>query len=457
MIKFYLLAFSLFLVGCSSIPVKTRGDAVTTDDMAKKFYIQGLLYEVDGDLENALLNYRKSLEANSRNSYLYGKTGRTLLRQKKYAEAEKMFLKAISLDEKEAENYLNLGLVYYYKKSYDKAVSFIEKGLKIKEFPSYRMVLCDLYASTGQYEKSLVSYRILIDTFPSNFLLHYNSGLLLKNLERLNEAEDAFLKAIKLQPAFFKSYIELGSIYEKSNRTEDALNNYKKAMELSPDDPVAYEKLTELYIKQSNWQEVENILIKAVKRNVQSSMINQVLGSISFQNKRYAEAEFYYKRALMIKEDPAIWFNLGIVHDKMGNKKEMEKCMRRVIELDPLNHLALNYLGYSLLLEDRDIHEAFIMIQKAVNLDPDNGAYLDSLGWAYYKKGNYKLAEKLLKKAQQKEIDPEIFEHLGYLYYQKNDNLRAIYWWARSHELSPKEEILMMIEKAKQKLSAREK
>ncbi|HOC03437.1 MAG TPA: hypothetical protein PKK91_08165, partial [bacterium] len=117
------------------------------------------------------------------------------------------------------------------------------------------------------------------------------------------------------------------------------------------------------------------------------------------------------------------------------------------------NHLALNYLGYSMLIEDKNIDEAFTLIQKAVTLEPENGAYLDSLGWAYYKKGKYKLAEKYLIKAEKKEFDPEIYEHLGYVYYSMNNPIKAIYWWARCLEFTPKQEISEMIEKAKQQLS----
>lgn len=445
--KVYPAIFILFfLAGCVSIPKET------VQDTARKFYIQGLLYEVNGDLENALILYKKSLEKETESSFLYSKIGRTLLRQKKFKEAERMFLKAISIDEKEPENYLNLGLTYFYLGVYDKSINFLEKGLKIKELPSYRMVLCDLYTSTSQYEKAIDSYRILIETFPSNFLLYFNSGILFEKISKQKEAEEAFLKAIKLQPAFVKSYIELGSLYEKENKIEKALEYYKKAIEIAPDYPTGYEKIIECYMKQENWKEVENTLTLAIKKNIKSSTINQILGAINFQNKKYPEAEIYYKRALMLKEDPMVWFNLGITYDRMGNKTEMEKCMRKVIELEPDNHLALNYLGYSFLLENKNIDEAFNMIQKAVKLDPKNGAYLDSLGWAYYKKGNYKLAEKFLLLAQKKENDPEIFEHLGYLYYQKNDNVKAIYWWARSQEISPKGEISQMIESSRRKL-----
>ncbi|HOL50257.1 MAG TPA: hypothetical protein PLW07_06715, partial [bacterium] len=69
-----------------------------------------------------------------------------------------------------------------------------------------------------------------------------------------------------------------------------------------------------------------------------------------------------------------------------------------------------------------------------------------------YKKNNYKLAEKYLLEAQKKEFDPDIFEHLGYLYYKIKNPVKAIYWWARAQELSPKNEISNMIDTARQQL-----
>ncbi|HOL49557.1 MAG TPA: tetratricopeptide repeat protein, partial [bacterium] len=369
------LTATLLLAGCASVPLETARDT------AKKFYIQGLLYETDGNLEDAFIMYKKALQQDSDSSFLFGKIGTILLKEKKFKEAEKAFLKAIALNKNEPENFLALGLTYYYMKSYGDAIKYFEKGLKIKDFPSYRMVLCDLYVLTNQYDKALTSYKILIEKFPSNFLLHFNCGLLLVKMNKPEETKKYFLEAIKLQPAFEKSYVELASIYLQQNNTEDALKYYKMATEISPEDPVPYEKMVEIYMKQGNWNQVQSILTKVIKENVNSAMINQIAGFISFQNKQYPEAEIYYKRALMIKETSEIWFNLGVVYDKMNKKNEMEQCIRKAIQIDPKNHLALNYLGYSLLLENKNIDEAFQLIQQAVRLDPDNGAYLDSLGW----------------------------------------------------------------------------
>jgi tetratricopeptide (TPR) repeat protein len=89
------------------------------------------------------------------------------------------------------------------------------------------------------------------------------------------------------------------------------------------------------------------------------------------------------------------------------------------------------------------------MIKKACKIEPDNGAYLDSLGWAYYKMGDYKNAKKYLEKAVKLEKDPEIYEHLGYLYFQLKDYEKSILYFSKVYEQTGKKEIQEMIEKAK--------
>ena len=91
---------------------------------------------------------------------------------------------------------------------------------------------------------------------------------------------------------------------------------------------------------------------------------------------------------------------------------------------DPKNAMALNYLGYMLADRGTRVEEALGYIRRAVALDPQNGAYLDSLGWAYYKLGNYDLAEENLRRASERiGNDPTVQQHLGELY-QKTGRLK---------------------------------
>jgi len=103
---------------------------------------------------------------------------------------------------------------------------------------------------------------------------------------------------------------------------------------------------------------------------------------------------------------------------------------RKVLANDPQNAMTLNYLGYMLADRGIKLDEALGYIKKAVELDPSSGAYLDSLGWAYFKMGKYELAEENLIKASQRiNTDPTVQDHLGDLY-QKTGRLKlaAAHW-----------------------------
>src|SRR2546426_8974256 len=97
---------------------------------------------------------------------------------------------------------------------------------------------------------------------------------------------------------------------------------------------------------------------------------------------------------------------------------------RKVLVSDPQNAPALNYLGYILAARGTKLDEALNFIKKAVDLEPANGAYLDSLGWAYFRLGKYELAEdNLIKASQHITTDPTVQDHLGDLY-QKTGRLK---------------------------------
>jgi tetratricopeptide (TPR) repeat protein len=104
-----------------------------------------------------------------------------------------------------------------------------------------------------------------------------------------------------------------------------------------------------------------------------------------------------------------------------------------VLASDPQHASALNYLGYMLADQNMQLEDALEYIKEAVSLDPANGAYLDSLGWAYFRLGKYDLAEENLVKASQKiNTDPTVHDHLGDLY-QKTGRLKlAASNWERA-------------------------
>ena len=121
--------------------------------------------------------------------------------------------------------------------------------------------------------------------------------------------------------------------------------------------------------------------------------------------------------------------------------------MRKALELQPEQPHVLNYLGYSWIDQGINLDEGMKMIKRAVDQRPDDGYIVDSLGWAYYRIGNYEDAVKNLERAiDLKPEDPTINDHLGDAYWRVGRTLEAKFQWAHARDLKPEPEELPKIE-----------
>ncbi len=140
-----------------------------------------------------------------------------------------------------------------------------------------------------------------------------------------------------------------------------------------------------------------------------------VLSSIQMQGGQLQEAEASIRKALQLNpNDSNLLIQLSFVQDRAGQYQASEQTLRRLIEREPDNATALNNLGYFLLERGERLDEARALIERAVSIEPTNGSFLDSLGWAHYKLGRLEEARKYLEKAIRYERhNPTIYEHLG--------------------------------------------
>ena len=126
---------------------------------------------------------------------------------------------------------------------------------------------------------------------------------------------------------------------------------------------------------------------------------------------------------------------------------QAEIDLKRAVELAPEEPTALNYLGYSWVERGQNLDEAFELIEKAVSLQPNSGAIIDSLGWAHYQLGEYEKAVGHLEHAASLEPDdPVITEHLGDVYWRLSRKIEARYQWRHVLELEPDDEQKRSIE-----------
>jgi Tfp pilus assembly protein PilF len=143
------------------------------------------------------------------------------------------------------------------------------------------------------------------------------------------------------------------------------------------------------------------------------------------------------KLAKSDEEKETIFFMRGAMYERQKKYDASEAEFRKVLKINPDNAEALNYLGY--MLADRAVRldEAYQLIKKAIDQDPGNGPFLDSLGWVYYRQGKLEEAEQMLTRALEKiGQDPTVHDHLGDVYAKLGKTREAVTQWQASLKAS---------------------
>jgi tetratricopeptide (TPR) repeat protein len=164
----------------------------------------------------------------------------------------------------------------------------------------------------------------------------------------------------------------------------------------------------------------------------------QTIGNMLRGRKLFSEAVDYYSKsiALVSKPERDNWdqfYSRAVCYERLGQWSKAEPDFRKALELSANEPLILNYLGYSWVDRNEHVAEALELIKKAVSLKPDDGYYIDSLGWAYFRLGRFDEAVEQLERAVElKPEDPTINDHLGDAYWRVGRKLEAQYQWSTS-------------------------
>lgn len=152
---------------------------------------------------------------------------------------------------------------------------------------------------------------------------------------------------------------------------------------------------------------------------------------------QYKESIPVLEKVVAGQPDAAVaHFLLGAAYERSGDRRKAVASLRRVLEIDPGFHAAMNYLGYTYAEQGENLDEALRLVSRAVALDPDNGSYVDSLGWTYYQLGRHEQARGYLERAARLDpADATLHEHLGDVYVALGQNDRARQAYRRALEL----------------------
>jgi Flp pilus assembly protein TadD len=177
------------------------------------------------------------------------------------------------------------------------------------------------------------------------------------------------------------------------------------------------------------------------------------LGDLLRAKKRFNEAVDAYDEAIRrlrvsgMPERWSLYYSRGIALERSGQWKQSETDLLHALELKPDQPLVLNYLGYSWIDKGENLERGLKMIEKAVELRPEDGYIVDSLGWAHFRLGDYSSAVQYLEKAiELVPEDPTINDHLGDAYWQSGRSSEARFQWRRALQFGPDTDEIKTIE-----------
>lgn len=283
------------------------------------------------------------------------------------------------------------------------------------------------------------------DSGGARSLSHYILGVYYDDLGDLDKAIQEYKQALAANPNSALLHLNLASVFIKKDQTALAIEQLKESIGIAPESIEPHVILALVYAAQNKadlaTQEYTLALKNAAKLQPKNIEIYKSLGVIYLQQKKFKEAEGIFKLITgMDPADPQAHFYLGSIYFDLRDNSSAEKELNTALKLKPDYHEALNFLGYFYLEQDKNINRAGRMIRKALVFQPQNAAYLDSLGWFYFKKGKFKEALRELEKAASLLSDPTIYDHLGDAYLKLGDRNSAKLNWEKSLKLDSTQE-----------------
>jgi tetratricopeptide (TPR) repeat protein len=257
--------------------------------------------------------------------------------------------------------------------------------------------------------------------------------------------------ALSLQPDHALALDTLGEAYGRLKQYEAAIDVYDQTPETSPLRVNADIRIALLLDALGKSDEALKRLRTIVADHPQNAEALSALADLDRSHKNFIASADGYTRVLALtspteKSQWAIYYFRGVDYERAKQWEKAEADFKKALDLYPEQPLVLNYLGYS--WADQGIHldEAFKMLRRAVELQPEDGYIVDSLGWAHYKLGHYDEAVKLLERAiELKPGDPVINDHLGDAYWRAGRQLDAQFQWNHARDLNPDPEELPKI------------
>ncbi len=393
--------------------------------------------------ESVLINCKKSLKNNPQ--LLAFRAGLYLI-QKQTNNAIKLLEQILKHDKDYEDAAISLGSIYENRKNTKKAIEIYKEFLK-HDPDNYSVLtaLVRIYSASEDDNDTLIYLERLSSIDSSNINLKVKLGVLYNKLARYEDAKGTFKEILEVVPDSEKIQYYLATIYLQNREIELALNYFSKippSGSLFKDAQIQSANILQsMAINEKG--EVDDNASKKLKSFVENRVtkypeleleMKVILASFYENSKNYPEA-IKVLRSLEGRsgfgEDHGYY--LASLLEKNKNIEEAQTILEKIIEKNPNNASALNFLGYTYLEQGVKLEEAYSLFKRAIKIRPEDGYIRDSLGWYYFKIGDYNRALKEVKKAWEKEkTDVTITLHLALIFQKLNNFSMAEKYFAEA-------------------------
>ncbi len=380
---------------------------------------------------------------------------------------------SLKYDSNDAAVYNFMGAYYQQINNFDSAIWAYENIARI--VPSYQIYqeIANLNMRARKPDEALKYYTLSIslDSSTDNVRSYLGLSAVLETRGDVIGAKKYLETAVALSPQNTFILSRLLGFYQDTHEYGKALTTARSLISLTPDDRNAIRRLGVLYYDADSLKPADSIFKSLVKDGDENIVNYYYLGRIAFDQKNLGDAKIDFMK-MTIMGDSVVdgWLNLGIVYQlqdsssleiatyqsSLAHLKNLDDSVRvmfglasalqrnnefdssvalfeKILSISPNHAQSMNYLGYMLADKKVRLNYATDLIKRALELAPENGAYIDSYGWVLYQQGDYKGALKeLLKACGVMADDPTVLEHVGDAYNAVGDTVNARQYWEKA-------------------------
>jgi predicted Zn-dependent protease len=439
------VALVLVLLGLSQLP------AVAQQSSSNPYYdfLQARRLDGEGKSDAALAALQRAAAADPNSAEIKAEIAALYLRRSPppRAEVEKAAKEALALDADNVEAHRTLGYLYasvvdgagrntapaQLVQDAKSAIVHLERAAAgtIGTDLQLQYTLGAMYLSSDEPQKAVQSLARVVQQSPANARARQMLARAYATAGDLNGAIETLSEVLDFMPALAP---ELGLYQEQAGQLKEAAATYTIALAQQPNNrQLKLRRIAVLY-NAKDYQQAAALAGEARKQHPDDLNFPRLQARALFdsgdRNGGIAVAE---AAAKTFPKDLQTQFTLVDLYQDAGRGDDAEKTLRQMLAANPSSPQVLNHLGYLLATRGDHLDEAITLVKRALESDPGNGAYLDSLGWAYFKRGELNDAVKYLSAAAEKIPDnSEIQDHLGDAHARRGALPDAIAAWSKA-------------------------